>query len=274
MNKMTMDYYLKDMNETTRLAKQKKALEGLTTMLYKPFIGLVINKAYLDDSLDRFDLNQTETKVEKPYLTLSATILAVYVKYGLKKRLSNYRIKLEITGTCIIKDLPLKAIMNWYRSGFPRDGKDPRYYTDYPWKLLKPMKAYLAYEIALKSFKERAFKDQIHEFSIYKDYYESTLSRILNQKEDTSTFRVFIKEKYDLWVQTIMKEVDKDHLSPITNWMYTGIIYKDITEESFIPDTQDDNPFVDYELNALAEMKLRFDQERKHYENPTADSTL
>lgn len=261
-------YYAKPMSQRTLLKKQKEVLSDLIHTHYRTNIGIVIYRRFIEDSIEEIKNAKIQYVFrDAPTTYLFVTIIIVYLPYRLSNRFTNHRVKFQISETNIIKDVPITALLNWYRSGFPRDGKDIRKFTEYPWKMLEPIKAYIDYKITLNQLKKKSLKVVISTYGIFKTYYEAVLPMILKTEVEEPIFRQFLSEQYEALYQENMADMFKAHSYPLQGWMYIGVAYKNITEDTFYPETIENNPFVGLALQAHKEMMERWTKERDEKAN-------
>ncbi len=248
------DYYLQDIPEEEKTKIHEGVAHDLMKMHYKDVRRIVLPFSYLQDVKEEIKRKQYIFK-EEPYPTIFVIIVATILPYGKEDKLENYQLCFEISNTKIIKTVPLLAILNWTTCGYPKAGTDPRYFTDYPWRILKPLKEYIFDKIDFITFQQRVYKDKVLRDSFFIDYYQDTLPYILNTQEETPLFKRNIWLKYNEYYQRNIDEMKEEHLKHSKyNPMYVTIMHQNITEAHFLPDKKVDNPFIELELECLRTM--------------------
>lgn len=171
---------------------------------------------------------------------------------GRKDVYSNYLIRLYLSDYQRTIDIPVTIIKKTWRAGFPRAGVMTLRYTDFPWRVLKPIKDYIDQPSDIDTLKKNLYIDHIEEVSVVIDIYNKNIVPWINHRlshsfkpSDRQTWLLGLEKLYEMAVEVGKKEMLSAFSIPKSGYPYTGVFVEKNTYEH-MSDKENDNPFNTY----------------------------
>lgn len=223
-----------------------KVMDEVRRFTYYPHVGLTIDKRYVE----HHDLFQRETW--KTYLAQHDQFYKVFatIFYTINTKPSeddfeNFVITFELASTRHVVQLPLHAIVEWWRAGWPRQGKDVRQFTDLPWKVLRPLYELLQETLTWETGKTHLYHPQGILSTHLMSYYESVVYPQLILLDSMNDAHLPLLRT---WVDELLTKAHQDlaeaYRHPTqSGWIYTGTTIQ-FESIDFKGDTPDNNPLL------------------------------
>lgn len=155
--------------------------------------------------------------------------------------------------------IPHQAVMSYYRAGWPRDGWDPRLYTELPWRYLEPVNRFLN--------GETSFEEMLRMIPINRHvpplkvlaFIQSAMMPFVHRGEPDGTsktsWRDELRKQYDEAIEINQIELTTrfHNRNP-----YTGVHPDDVSIDFIQRSYQSRNPFMLTLLTLLRETDMRF----------------
>jgi hypothetical protein len=162
-------------------------------------------------------------------------------------------------------DIPLNFIESIKNAGWPRAGMMAERLIDFPWRLLKPIHAYLKNPKDIVLLEKILYKEVIYDQSfVTKAYHDKILPWIelgtsQNIIQETKAFEVWMKELIIRYDDIVIKQKElmlKAFSIHRSGYPYTGVI----VDPKYLKNS--DNPFQKYLSTCVKHQKAILDIER------------
>lgn len=253
-------YYLDDtITEQEKKEIQADIMEGLLHDYFRPFVGVVVKREAIETiPAVKQAVTASYLYQDNGYIKLFVTILFPYLPDGMNDQMKNYQMMVRLHDANSIISIPFSGIMNTWRTGWPRHGKDPRYFTYFPWKVLSPLKRFIDHEITTNELRDSLYVRPLRlGLELVQIYQESVLPYVRETNDDENIIRVRLVEYYEKMIEALKASMEHFHLMPSSGYMYTGVYPSDIEADYFLPDTPENNPLVKLELEYLQKMVIK-----------------
>lgn len=254
------DYYLDESLAIEHKKEiQNEILEHLKHDYFRPFVGIVVKSDAVNKYLAvNYAVRKCYLHQDDGFTKLFVTILYPFLPEGMEDKTENYHLVVTIFDINVNITIPFTAIMNHWRTGWPRHGKDPRYFTFFTWKVLSPLKRFINREIDLNELRRSLYTRPLRLGLDLVILYRNEVSPYLLQtNDDTYVVRERVAQYYDKMMETLKVSMDHFHFMPGSGYIYTGVYPSDVEETYFLPDTPESNPLVKLELEYLSKMTIK-----------------
>lgn len=201
---------------------------------------------------------------KKGVVSFFCDILYPILPKGQEDKSENYFLKVYLTEYKVTVDLPVLSIINSWNAGWPRAGRMAEGYTDFPWRLLKPIKEFIDNPIDIKTLSENLLKEKIWQkdkvFEIYYNNILPLINKSLNVKKNDKEYKIIydtLNNLYDSAVSDHKKEMLKAYTISKAGLPYIGTFvlkeeYLNLTKE------ENDNPFIIYTKECIEDEKCLY----------------
>lgn len=182
-----------------------------------------------------------------------------FLEAGKEDRSDHYWIRVYHRETKKTFAIPHQAVMSYYRAGWPRDGWDPRLYTELPWRYLKPINRFLngeaSYEEMLRLIPSNRHVQPLKVISFFQ---ASMLPFLLQGEPEGPSKASWLNELKKLYDNAVtMNQIELTTRFQNRN-PYTGVYLDNVSIDFFQPSSQSRNPFALTFLTLLCEMESNF----------------
>lgn len=173
---------------------------------------------------------------------------------GMPKTDENLFLEIYLTDYKRFIDIPASIVEDIWYSGWPREGIMGERYSDFPWRLLKPIKEYLDNPTDIDTLISNLYPDDVNlSFMVISIYYDLILPWIKNGKNvrlndfKKNLWFEGLQKLYDLAIDIHKKEMLNAFSVSSIALPYKGVTvylerYKNLSEE------EKQNPFLIYML--------------------------
>lgn len=235
-------------------------MDDVRRFTYFPHVGLTIDQRLIENH-EPFQRESWKTYLAQPdgFYKLFATILYSINIHPTEKCLEHYVIYLELSYTHQLVQLPLTAIVEWWRAGWPRQGKDVREYTELPWRALRPLHDLLQGTITWDECKVRLYHPQgLLATSLMTHYETIVYPQLITIKALNAEHLLRIRTWYDELMSRAHDDLKHAYRHPVRGgWIYTGTTIQ-FESIDFKEDTPDNNPLLALAIAYKEEMLQRW----------------
>jgi hypothetical protein len=182
-----------------------------------------------------------------------------FLEAGKEDTPEHYRIRVYHKETKKTFAIPHQAVMSYYRAGWPRDGWDPRMFTELPWRYLEPIHRYLkgetSHEVMLSSIPKNRHVQPLKVITFIQDSMLPFLFRGEPEGPSKASWRNELKKLYDNAVTMNQTELmtQFQNRNP-----YTGVYLDNVSIDFLQRSSHSNNAFWLTLLTLLRETDTRF----------------
>jgi hypothetical protein len=168
-----------------------------------------------------------------------------FLEAGKEDRSDHYWIRVYHRETKKTFAIPHQAVMSYYRAGWPRDGWDPRMFTEIPWRYLEPINKFLNGDISFEEMLRLIpINCHVQPLKVISFFQASMLPYLLQGEPEGPSKASWLNEPKKLYDNAVtMNQIELTTRFQNRN-PYTGVHLGDVSIDFIQRSMQSRNPFV------------------------------
>ncbi|MCD4827470.1 MAG: hypothetical protein K8Q99_06825 [Acholeplasmataceae bacterium] len=227
-------------------------LEEVRSWYYIKSWGMTVFKNKWDLYIDFVPRLYKTKENEKNEISFFCDVYYPILPEGMSDEFNNYLIRLYLTEYNKFVEIPVSMIKKTWRAGWPREGIMALRYTDFPWRLLKPIKAFIDNPVDIDLLKESLYKDKVRYKNVGIDIYYNHIFPWINndftkayRDIDMKTWILGLETLYEMAISMSKQVMFKAFSISKQGYPYVGISV-DTNEYQKLVNEDNENPFIQY----------------------------